>query len=209
KMNLVRGRLQSHPKGFGFIIPETPDMEDIYVHANDMNGAIHGDTVLVRVEKEAGGNRLEGRIIRVVERGMTQVVGTFKDETYYAFVIPDEKRIGKDIFIPKNAYNGAVDGHKVVANIVRYPEGRVNPEGEIVEILGHKNDPGVDILSIIRKFNLPEAFPEDVLAEAEAAPDEISEEEIKGRRDLRDRMMVTIDGADAKDLDDAVSLEVL
>lgn len=99
KMNLVRGRLQSHPKGFGFIIPETPDMEDIYVHANDMNGAIHGDTVLVRVEKEAGGNRLEGRIIRVVERGMTQVVGTFKDETYYAFVIPDEKRIGKDIFI--------------------------------------------------------------------------------------------------------------
>jgi ribonuclease R len=209
KMNLVRGRLQSHPKGFGFVIQETPGMEDIYVHANDMNGALHGDTVLVRVEKEAGGNRLEGRIIRVVERGIKQVVGTFKDETHYAFVIPDEKRIGKDIFVPKTAYNGAVDGHKVVVNIVRYPEGRVNPEGEIVEILGHKNDPGVDILSIIRKFGLPEAFPEDVIAEAEAAPDQISEEEIRGRRDLRDRMMVTIDGADAKDLDDAVSLEKL
>ncbi|MFD2370916.1 ribonuclease R [Brevibacillus sp. GCM10020057] len=209
KMNLVRGRLHSHPKGFGFVIPETPDMEDVYVHANDMNGALHGDTVLVRAEKEAGGNRLEGRIIRVVERGIQQVVGTFKDETHYAFVIPDEKRIGKDIFIPKNAYNGAGDGHKVVVKIVRFPEGRVNPEGEVIEILGHKNDPGVDILSIIRKFNLPEAFPEDVLAEAEAAPDSISEEEIKGRRDLRDRLMVTIDGADAKDLDDAVSLETL
>jgi ribonuclease R len=209
KMNLVRGRLQSHPKGFGFVIPDTPGADDIYVHANDMNGAMHGDTVLVRVEKETGGNRLEGRIIRVVERGVTEVVGTFKDETYYAYVIPDEKRIGKDIFIPKTAYNGAVDGHKVVVRIVRYPEGRVNPEGEVIEILGHKNDPGVDILSIIRKFGLPEAFPADVLAEAEAVPDEISEEEIKDRRDLRDRMMVTIDGADAKDLDDAVSLEKL
>ncbi|NRR06222.1 ribonuclease R [Brevibacillus sp. RS1.1] len=209
KMNLVRGRLQSHPKGFGFVIPETPDSDDVYVHANDMNGALHGDTVFVRVEKEAGGNRLEGQIIRIVERGIKQVVGTFKDERHYAFVIPDEKRIGKDIFIPKDSFNGAVDGHKVVVNIVRYPEGRVNPEGEVVEILGHKNDPGVDILSIIRKFNLPEAFPEDVLAEAEAAPDEISEEEISGRRDLRERMMVTIDGADAKDLDDAVSLERL
>ena len=209
KMNLVRGRLQSHPKGFGFVIAEAQEMDDIYVHANDMNGALHGDTVLVRVEKETGGNRLEGRIIRVVERGITEVVGTFQDETHYAFVIPDEKRLGKDIFVPKEAYNGAVDGHKVVVKIVRYPEGRVNPEGEVVEILGHKNDPGVDILSIIRKFGLPESFPDEVLAQAEAVPDEISEEEIKGRRDLRDRMMVTIDGADAKDLDDAVSLERL
>lgn len=209
KMNLVRGRLQSHPKGFGFVIAEAQEMDDIYVHANDMNGALHGDTVLVRVEKESGGNRLEGRIIRVVERGITEVVGTFQDETHYAFVIPDEKRLGKDIFIPKEAYNGAVDGHKVVVKIVRYPEGRVNPEGEVVEILGHKNDPGVDILSIIRKFGLPESFPDEVLAQAEAVPDEISEEEIQGRRDLRTRMMVTIDGADAKDLDDAVSLERL
>ncbi|MCG6197333.1 ribonuclease R, partial [Anoxybacillus sp. LAT_38] len=141
--------LQSHPKGFGFVIPDTPGEDDIYVHANDMNGAMHGDTVLVRVEKKTGGNRLEGRIIRIVERGVTEVVGTFKDETYYAYVIPDEKRIGRDIFIPKTAYNGAVDGHKVVVRIVRYPEGRANPEGEVIEILGHKNDPGVDILSII------------------------------------------------------------
>ncbi len=209
KMNLVRGRLQSHQKGFGFVIPETHGEPDVYIHANDMNGAMHGDTVLARVEKESSGNRLEGRIIRIVERGMTQLVGTFKDETHYAFVIPDDKRVGKDIFIPKEAYNGAVDGHKVVVNIVRYPEGRANPEGEVTEILGHKNDPGVDILSIIRKFGLAEAFPPEVLAEAEAAPNEITEDEIAGRRDLRERMMVTIDGADAKDLDDAVSLERL
>ncbi len=209
KMNLIRGRLQNHPKGFGFVITETPGEPDIYVHANDMNGAMHGDLVLVRVEKETNGARLEGRIIRIVERGITEVVGTFQDETHYAFVIPDDKRIGKDVFIPKAAYNGAVDGHKVVVKIVRYPEMRANPEGEVIEILGHKNDPGIDILSIIRKFGLPEAFPTDVLEEAEAAPDQISEEEIRGRRDLRDRMMVTIDGADAKDLDDAVSLEKL
>ncbi|GAA4718125.1 ribonuclease R [Brevibacillus fulvus] len=209
KMNLVRGRLQSHAKGFGFVIPEAEGEPDIYIHANDMNGAMHNDIVLARIEKQSTGARMEGRIIRIVERGLTEIVGTFQDESLYAFVIPDDKRIGKDIFIPKTAYNGAVDGHKVVVKIVRYPEGRANPEGEVAEILGHKNDPGVDILSIIRKFGLPEAFPEEVLREAESAPDEISPEEIKGRRDLRDRMMVTIDGADAKDLDDAVSLEKL
>ncbi|WP_420908686.1 ribonuclease R [Brevibacillus humidisoli] len=209
KMNLFKGRLQSHTKGFGFVIPETPGEGDLYIHANDMNGAMHGDIVLARVEKQTGGARKEGRIIRVVERGITEVVGTFQDEAHYGFVIPDDRRLGKDLFIPKGAYNGAVDGHKVVAKITRYPDGRSNPEGEVTEILGHKNDPGVDILSIIRKYGLPEAFPQEVLAEAEAVPDEISEEEIRGRRDLRDRMMVTIDGADAKDLDDAVSLEQL
>lgn len=209
KMNLIRGRLQNHPKGFGFVIPETPGEADIYVHANDMATAMHNDIVLARVERQSSGQRLEGRIIRIVERGATEIVGTFQDEEHYAFVAPDDKRIGKDIFIPKTAYHGAADGHKVVVKIVRYPEGRANPEGEVIEILGHKNDPGIDILSIIRKFGLAESFPADVLEEAEAAPAEISESELKGRRDLRDRMMVTIDGADAKDLDDAVSLERL
>ncbi|WP_232696595.1 ribonuclease R [Brevibacillus daliensis] len=209
KMNLIRGRLQNHPKGFGFVIAEAEGLDDVYVHANDMNGAMHGDTVLVRVEKEMNGNRLEGRIIRVCERSSSTIVGTYQDENFYGFVIPDDKRIGKDIFIPKEANNGAADGHKVVVKIVKFPEGRGNPEGEVVEILGHKNDPGVDILSIIRKYNLPEGFPADVMEEAETVPDQISEDEIKDRRDLRDRMMVTIDGADAKDLDDAVSLERL
>lgn len=209
KMNLVKGRLQSHPKGFGFVISETPGADDLYIHANDMNGAMHGDIVLARVEKQGGGARKEGRIIRVVERGNQEVVGTFRDETHYGLVIPDDRRLSKDLFIPKGAYNGAVDGHKVVAQITRYPEGRAQPEGVIKEILGHLNDPGVDILSIIRKYGLPEAFPDEVLAEVQALPDEITEAELRDRRDLRQRMMVTIDGADAKDLDDAVSLERL
>lgn len=210
KMNLIRGRLQAHAKGFGFVLPEEEGMPDIYIHANDMNGAMNGDVVLARLNQNTRGPRLEGEIVRIVERANHTVVGTYQDEKHYGFVMTDDKRITKDIFIPKGESMGAVDGHKVVVEIVRYPEtGRGNPEGRVIEILGHKNDPGVDILSIIRKYGLPEAFPEAVMREAEAVPDTISEEEMKGRRDLRDRVMVTIDGADAKDLDDAVSVEIL
>jgi ribonuclease R len=210
KMNLIRGRLQAHAKGFGFVLPEEAGSPDIYIHANDMNGAMNGDIVLARLNQNARGPRLEGEIVRIVERANHTIVGTYQDEKHYGFVVTDDKRITKDIFIPKGASMGAVDGHKVVVEIVRYPEtGRGNPEGKVIEILGHKNDPGVDILSIIRKYGLPETFPDAVMREAEAVPDTISEEEIKGRRDLRDRVMVTIDGADAKDLDDAVSVEIL
>ncbi|WCN38224.1 ribonuclease R [Aneurinibacillus uraniidurans] len=210
KMNLIRGRLQGHAKGFGFVIPEEKGQQDVYVSSDDMHGALNGDTVLVRLNPNARGPRLEGEIVRVVNRGNAMIVGTYQDEKHYGFVITDDKRIAKDIFIPKGESLGAVDGHKVVVEIVRYPEtGRGNPEGKVVEILGHKNDPGVDILSIIRKYDLPESFPDDVMKEAEEVPETISEDEIRGRRDLRDRVMVTIDGADAKDLDDAVSIETL
>ncbi|WP_027417101.1 ribonuclease R [Aneurinibacillus terranovensis] len=210
KMNLIRGKLQGHPKGFGFVIPEEKGMPDIYIHANDMNGALNGDIVLARLNPNRHGPRLEGDIVRIVQRGNQQIVGTYQDEKHYGFVVTDDKRISKDIFIPKGESLGAVDGHKVVVEIVKFPEtGRGNPEGRVVEILGHKNDPGVDILSIIRKYQLPESFPDDVMREAEAVPESISEEEIQGRRDLRNRIMVTIDGADAKDLDDAVSIEML
>src|SRR5690606_33374204 len=142
---------------------------------------------------------------------VTEVVGLFENHESFGFVVPDDKRINKDIFITPENFKGAVSGQKVVARIIRYPEGRSAAEGEIAEILGHKDDPGVDILSIIRKHGLPESFPEDVLAEAEAAPDAISEEEIaaQGRRDLRGKTIVTIDGEDAKDLDDAVNVERL
>ncbi|MBN6186877.1 ribonuclease R [Aneurinibacillus sp. BA2021] len=210
KMNLIRGRLQAHAKGFGFVLPEEEGTPDIYIHANDMNGALNRDIVLTRLNQNARGPRLEGEIVRIVERANNTVVGTYQDEKHYGFVVTDDKRIIKDIFIPKGASLGAVDGHKVVVEITRYPEtGRGNPEGRVIEILGHKNDPGVDIVSIIRKYGLPETFPEEVMHEAEAVPDTISEKEIEGRRDLRDRVMVTIDGADAKDLDDAVSIETL
>ncbi|CAM3004567.1 ribonuclease R [Paenibacillus sediminis] len=212
RMDLLRGRLQAHAKGFAFLIPDDRDHPDVYIHANDLKSAMNGDIVLVRVnEKGSAGGKMEGEVVRIVKRAVTQVVGVFQNHEAFGFVIPDDKRINRDIFIPKTGFNGAVDGEKVVAKIVNYPEGRSSAEGEIIEILGHKDDPGVDILSIIRKHQLPEAFPDEVMEEALAVPDSITEEEIvaQGRRDLRNKTIVTIDGEDAKDLDDAVNVERL
>ncbi len=211
RMNLLRGRIQSHPKGFAFLIPDDKEHPDLYIHANDMKGTMNGDIVLARVSAKNENGKLEGEIVRIVKRAVTQVVGLFHNHESYGFVVPDDKRINKDIFIRGEGFKGAVTGQKVVVNIITYPEGRSAAEGEIIEILGHKDDPGVDILSIIRKHGLPESFPGDVLAEADAAPDTITEEEIvqQGRRDLRGKLIVTIDGEDAKDLDDAVNVERL
>ncbi|MFX3632492.1 MAG: ribonuclease R, partial [Candidatus Pristimantibacillus sp.] len=211
RMNLLRGKLQAHAKGFAFLLPDVKDHADVYIHANDQKSAMNGDIVLVRVTSKSEGGRMEGEVVRVVQRAVTQVVGTFENHEAYGFVIPDDKRINRDIFIAKGEFKGAVAGQKVVVRIVSYPEGRSAAEGEIVEILGHKNDPGIDILSIIRKHQLPESFPDEVLTEAEAAPDSITEEEIiqQGRRDLRGEVIVTIDGEDAKDLDDAVHVKRL
>lgn len=209
RMNLVRGRLEAHAKGFAFVIPDEPGEPDIYVHPNDVGGAMHGDKVLVRIEKRAGAQRAEGVVVRVLQRANTDIVGTYVDKETYGLVIPDDRRLTAHVYIPKEKSRGAVEGHKVVVRITRYPDATSDPEGEVREILGHKNDPGVDILSIIRRYDLPEAFPEEVLEEAEAIPDTIDPKELEGRRDLRDKKMVTIDGADAKDLDDAVSVERL
>ena len=210
RMNLVRGRLQVHAKGFAFLLPDDKSQPDVYVNANDLKSAMNGDTVLLRITgRSENGGRVEGEVVRIVTRAVTQVVGTFENHEVYAFVIPDDKRINRDIFIPKGEFKGAVSGQKVVVKIINYPEGRSAAEGEIVEVLGHKDDPGIDILSIIRKHQLPESFPDDVMNEAEQAPDTITEDEIvqQGRRDLRDKTIVTIDGEDAKDLDDAVNVE--
>ena len=212
RMNLLRGRVQAHAKGFAFLLPEDKEHPDVYLSANDLKSAMNGDIVLVKViSKSEAGGRFEGEVVRIVQRAVTQIVGTFDNHESYAFVLPDDKRINRDIFIPKDQFKGAVSGQKVVVRIVSYPEGNAAAEGEIVEVLGHKDDPGVDILSIIRKHQLPEGFPEDVDAEADAAPDAITEDEIvrQGRRDLRGKVIVTIDGEDAKDLDDAVNIERL
>lgn len=212
RMNLVRGRLQAHAKGFAFLIPEDREHPDVYINAHDLNTAMNGDIVFVKVtSRSQGGGRLEGEVVRVITRANTQIVGVFQGQDTYAFVIADDKRVTRDIFIPQHAFNGAVTGQKVVVKIVNYPEGRSAAEGEVIEILGHKDDPGVDILGIVRKFQLPEAFKEEVLEEAEDAPDSITEDEIvsQGRRDLRSKRIVTIDGEDAKDLDDAVNVELL
>ncbi|WEG14897.1 ribonuclease R [Pullulanibacillus sp. KACC 23026] len=207
KMNLIRGRVQGHAKGFAFIIPDDPEAgKDVYVASGDLNGAMNGDTVLVRLLTESRGDRPEGVIVRIVERGTTRVVGTFTSSEHYGFVIPDDKRVPNDIFISKENMNGAAEGHKVVVELTKYPEGRKNAEGIVVQILGHKNDPGVDILSIIHKHGIPTEFPQEVVDQATHVPDTISEEDLVGRRDLRDWTIVTIDGEDAKDLDDAVNV---
>ncbi|MGM0902663.1 MAG: ribonuclease R [Bacillota bacterium] len=209
KMNLIRGKLTGHAKGFAFVIPEEPGMDDIFIPPNETNNAMHGDIVLARVSSTSSGQRREGTVVRIVERGVQQIVGTYTESRHFGFVIPDDKKFASDIFIPKEASGGAVEGHKVVVKLTSYPDGRKSAEGEVVSILGHKNDPGVDILSVIHKHGLPMEFPADVLEQANETPDEIDESEIANRRDLRDEVIVTIDGADAKDLDDAVTVTKL
>ncbi|WP_066314485.1 ribonuclease R [Bacillus sp. FJAT-29814] len=206
KMNLIRGKLTGHAKGFAFVIPDEPGMDDIFIPPTETNTAMHGDTVLVRISSETSGQRREGSIVRILERGIQQIVGTYVESKSFGFVLPDDKKFTSDIFIPKAAAKGAVEGHKVVVKLTSYPEGRKSAEGEVVTILGHKNDPGVDILSVIHKHGLPMEFPEEVLQQANEVPDTIDESELTNRRDLRGETIVTIDGADAKDLDDAVTV---
>ncbi|MFS0863967.1 ribonuclease R [Fredinandcohnia sp. 179-A 10B2 NHS] len=209
KMNLVRGKLTGHAKGFAFVVPEDKGQEDVFIPPNELKNAMHGDIVLVRISTESSGQRKEGTIVRIIERGVKNVVGTYTESKNFGFVIPDDKKIVNDIFIPKQASRGAVEGHKVVVKLVTYPEGRMSAEGEVVEILGHKNDPGIDILSVIHKHGLPQEFPREALDQANNTPDEIDPREVDNRRDLRDQVIVTIDGADAKDLDDAVTVTKL
>ncbi len=209
KMNLLKGKLIGHAKGFAFLDPEDPSLDDVFIPPTELKTAMHGDTVLVRVSVETSGSRQEGTVIRIIERGVKEVVGTYTESKNFGFVIPDDKKIINDIFIPKNAANGAIEGHKVVVKLTTYPEGRMSAEGEVIQILGHKNDPGVDILSIIHKHGLPGLFPEEALQQANDVPDTIDEDDLKGRRDLRNEVIVTIDGADAKDLDDAVTVQKL
>lgn len=211
RMNLVVGTLQGHAKGFGFVIPDIANIEeDVYVSAQDMNGAMHNDKVIVRLSKRQDENRkLEGEVIHILKRGNKKIVGTFESSRNFGFVVSDDQRIQQDIYIPKSETMGAKTDYKVVVEITEYPVKGRNPEGRIVEILGHKNDIGTDILSIIRKFDLPEEFPPKVLTQADKIPYHVREEDRKGRKDLRDKKIVTIDGEDAKDLDDGVSVEKL
>jgi ribonuclease R len=213
RFNLVRGILQGSAKGFAFVIPDLgqPDTQDIFIQPNDLNGAMDRDLVLVRIHtRKRADKRPEGEVIRILKRGRTSIVGTFTQlNSHFGFVVPDDPRLSTDIFIPAELRKGATDKQKVVVKLLNFPTGRHSAEGEVIEILGHKDDPGIDIISIIRKHGLPEEFSEEVLKEAENVPAEVSEEEIKNRRDLRERTMVTIDGEDAKDLDDAVSVERL
>lgn len=199
------GTFISHPKGFGFVEIEGRS-EDLYIPESGVNGAFHQDQVQVELLKGQGGRRQEARIVKILSHGLTKVVGTYQKSKSFGFVIPDLEKISTDIYIPAEGSKGAVTGHKVVVELTDYGDDKHKPEGRITEILGHVNDPGVDILSIVKGYDLPVEFEEKLLNQAERVGKPVSEADMAGRRDLRSRQMVTIDGEDAKDLDDAVSL---
>ncbi len=200
------GTFISHPKGFGFVEIDGRD-EDLYIPEDFVNGAFHKDTVKVALLSGQNGRRQEAQVIEVLARGMRQIVGIYdKSNKNYGFVIPDNTKISDDIFVPVERSKGAVSGHKVVCEITDYGKNNRKPEGKVTEILGHANDPGVDIMSIVKGYELPIEFSEKIMNQVERVANEVSEADMVGRRDLRDLQMVTIDGEDAKDLDDAVSL---
>lgn len=207
---MVTGKVQSTLKGFAFLIPDDKSATDVFIPASELEGAMHDDRVLIKLtQKSEGSRRAEGTVIKILERANSEIVGTFEQSKDFGFVRPDIRKINMDIYVPGPFSAGAQDGDKVVVKITKWPKGRRNPEGKVIEILGKKGDPGTDILSVIRKYHLPEEFPKKVLAEADQVPQEVSDDEIKRRKDLRDLTIVTIDGADAKDLDDAISIERL
>lgn len=200
------GTFISHPKGFGFVEIDGRE-EDLYIPENFVNGAFHKDTVKVVLLSEQNGRRQEAQVVEILARGMHQIVGIYdKANKNFGFVIPDNTKINDDIFVPVERSKGAVSGHKVVCEITDYGKNNRKPEGKIIEILGHVNDPGVDIMSIVKGYELPTEFSEKIMHQVERVANEVSEADMAGRRDLRDLQMVTIDGEDAKDLDDAVSL---
>lgn len=208
RMGLISGRVQGHGKGFAFLLPSQPGHPDVYIRQEDLNGALHNDRVVVRLHPPRGrGQRPEGEVIRILERANETIVGTFDRGKKYGFVIPDDSRLATDIFVASEDAGNARHGDKVVVAVTRWPEGRRNPEGRIIEVLGQAKSPGVDVLSIVRKYGLPEEFPSQVLEEAASLPEAVLPEEKEGRVDLTQVKTVTIDGADAKDLDDAISIE--
>ncbi len=201
----VVGVFTAHQRGFGFVTIEG-ETEDVFIPADKVNGAMHMDTVEIAVLPTTSGKRKEGAVLKVIERGMKHVVCTYEASENFGFAVPDNTRFGSDIFIPKGKSMGAVAGHKVVVEVTSYGKKDKKPEGKVVEIIGHINDPGTDILSIVKAYDMPVEFSEKIMHQVENVAKEVSDADMAGRMDLRDWTMVTIDGEDAKDLDDAVSL---
>lgn len=205
----IIGVFLAHEKGFGFVKPENPEIEkDIFIAEKNINGALNEDVVEVEIIKDGDSKRSkEGKISKIVRRGKDTLVGTFQKSKNFGFVVPDDKRFGSDIFISKKYFGKARNNHKVVVKITKYPEKGRKAEGEIIEVIGNINQAGVDMLSIIKEYKLPARFPEDVVEEAKSYGDKIDTKDFKNRVDLRDRTVFTIDGEDAKDLDDAIMIE--
>ena len=203
---LLTGIFTAHQRGFGFVTIEGED-EDIFIPETQMNGAMHQDEVQVAITKGASSDRRrEGQIIKILKRGMDRLVCYYEESKNFGFAVPDNQRFTQDIFIPKEHSMGAVAGHKVVVQVTDYGKNGKKPEGKVIEILGHVNDPGTDILSIVKGYDLPMEFPAKVLKQTENVADEVSEADMAGRMDLRSWQTVTIDGEDAKDLDDAITI---
>ena len=203
------GTYRKNQKGFGFVKLEGQE-EEIYISKENSYNALNGDTVAIKItsEKEAD-KKAEGKIVKIVRHEKDTVVGTFQKNRNFGFVVPDDKNFGTDIFISKSHWGKARNNHKVLVKIIKYPEKGKNAEGEIIEVLGGVNEAGVDMLSLIKQYELPYKFPEEVVSEAKAFGDKINEKNLEGRRDLRQDIIFTIDGEDAKDLDDAIHVEKL
>ena len=205
----IIGTYRKNQKGFGFVKIE--DQEDeIYISRENSKNALNGDTVAIKIiaEKE-GDKKQEGKIVKIVRHEKDTVVGTFQKSRNFAFVVPDDKNFGTDIFISKANWGKARDKKKVLVQILRYPEKGKNAEGKVIEVLGGINEAGVDMLSLIKQYELPYKFPDEVVAEAKAYGDKIDPSDLPRRRDLRNDIIFTIDGEDAKDLDDAIHVEKL
>ncbi|MGQ9509942.1 MAG: ribonuclease R [Thermodesulfobacteriota bacterium] len=206
KMDLLVGRLRCHPNGYGFVIPEEEEKEDVFVSPRNLREAMHGDRVVVRVESVRKKGK-EGRIIRIIDRGIRKVVGKFMKAKNYAYIIPDDERILQEIYIPEGETKRAKQNQIVVAEITRYPTGRVRPEGRVTYILGYPDNPEIEPQIIIHKYDLPYRFSSAALKEAKSLPLQPSPQDYEGRADLRRLITFTIDGENARDFDDAISIE--
>ena len=206
KNKRIEGTFRGNEKGFGFVEIEG-EKEDYFIPQKSINGALDGDEVQITIIKAKELNRrAEAKVVKVLKREKEKVIGIYQQNNGFGFVVPDDKKVGTDIYIPKKATKGAKNDDKVIAKITVFPKNGKNAEGEIIEVLGNVNDVGMDMISVVKEYELPYEFPDNVIDEAKKISQEIDEEEIKGRRDLRDDIIFTIDGEDAKDLDDAINV---
>src|SRR5712671_6914720 len=215
--DLVSGKISIHPAGYGFLISEKAGQPDVFIAAENIGTAMHGDRVVARISPEAPSRRIkgrrEGRVIRILERAHDTIVGTLQRSRSFYYVVPDDPRFVHDVYVhptqDRRAQAPGTVGDKVVVRLGAWESRHVNPEGEIIEVLGPASAPGVDVLSIIRKYHLPTEFPSDVLEQAERIPERVEAQQIAGREDLRNQFIFTIDPDDARDFDDAINVEKL
>jgi ribonuclease R len=219
--DLITGKLSVHPAGYAFLTSEKPGLPDVFIAAENVGTAMHGDRVVARISPESPAQRIkgrrEGRVIRILERAHDTIVGTLQRSRSFYYVVPDDPRFVHDIYVRpggaiqdgRSSQTAATVGDKVVVRLDDWQSRHVNPEGEIIEVLGPASAPGVDVLSIIRKYHLPTEFPSDVLEQAERIPQDVDAQQITGREDLRNQFIVTIDPDDARDFDDAINVEKL